>query len=151
MVGLAGPSRTGLDLLDPCCGSGTILAEAAAVGWPVRGFDADPQAVAIAGRNVPAARVEVGDARRLDLADGSVAACVSNLPFGRRYQPQERPDGWLRDVLAEVQRVTVSGTRVVLLVPRLPRAATAERLHLAERLPIRLLGLPTTIWAFDRR
>jgi SAM-dependent methyltransferase len=151
MVRLAGTSRTGLELLDPCCGSGTVLAEAAAVSWAVRGFDADPEAVAVARRNVPGAPVEVGDARRLALEDGSMAACVSNLPFGRRHRTQDPPGRWLREVLAEVQRVTVPGARAVLLVPRLPTATVPEHLHLAERVPIRLLGLPSVVWAFDRR
>jgi tRNA G10 N-methylase Trm11 len=42
MVQLAGvPSGV---LLDPCCGSGTILREALEVGWEAVGSDLDPSA-----------------------------------------------------------------------------------------------------------
>ena len=54
MVSLAGTPAG--RLLDPFCGTGTILAEAAAVGWTVEGGDIDADAV------------------------------VSNLPFGRQYE-----------------------------------------------------------------
>lgn len=148
MVRLAG--RAHGHLLDPCCGSGTILAEAGAAGWDCRGFDLDPEAVQVARRNAPGAEIEVGDARRLDLPTGSVGACASNLPFGRRYVPQAPRDRWLGEVLAELRRVTSPGGRLVLLAPRLDRRQLPAGLRLAERLPIRLLGLATTIWAFDR-
>ncbi|MBO0684713.1 MAG: methyltransferase domain-containing protein, partial [Candidatus Dormibacteraeota bacterium] len=149
MVRLAGRPRS--HLLDPCCGSGTILAEATAAGWACRGFDLDPEAVQAARRNAPGAEIEVGDARRLELSSGSIAACVSNLPFGRRYAPQGRSDRWLGEVLAELRRVTQPDGRLVLLAPRLDRRQVPTGLRQTERLPIRLLGLATTIWAFDRR
>ena len=44
--GAAGPART---LLDPCCGAGTILAEALAAGWAAEGTDISESAVAAAG------------------------------------------------------------------------------------------------------
>ncbi|MGH8776651.1 MAG: TfoX/Sxy family protein [Jiangellaceae bacterium] len=86
MIGLAGElSGT---LLDPCCGSGTILAEATAAGWSAAGRDIDPEAVETSRLNAAIAAVDVGDARQLDLRDGSVSVCVSNLPFGRQYDVQ---------------------------------------------------------------
>lgn len=148
MVRLAGaPDGT---LLDPCCGSGTVLAEALAAGWQAVGADIDPDAVRVATTNVPAASVRAGDARELDAADGSVAAYVSNLPFGRRYRVPGDRTAWLRAVTAEAARVTRPGGRVVLLVPDLPRVVVPPGLRPADRLPIRLLGTKTTIWAFDR-
>jgi tRNA G10 N-methylase Trm11 len=148
MVALAG-EPSGL-LLDPLCGSGTILREAREVGWEVAGGDIDPAAVEVARRNVPGARIEVGDARRLELADGAAAAYVSNLPFGRQYTVEEDMGEWLGQVLREAARVTRPGGRVVLLAPQIPRAAVPAALRLRERHPLRLLGTRTTIWAFDR-
>ena len=150
MVALAGgPGRA---LLDPCCGSGTILSEAVRAGWPeVHGVDIDPGAVDIAGRNARRAHVTVGDARKLDAEDGTVDACVSNLPFGRQYDVQGEMDGWLRAVLSELARVTRPGGRVVLLAPAIDGDLVSASLRLTERIQIRLLGTRTALWCYDRR
>jgi tRNA G10 N-methylase Trm11 len=137
-------------LLDPCCGSGTILREALAVGWRARGLDIDPEAVRAARRNAPGADVRVGDARRLEVADHGVGASVSNLPFGQRYSVQGDAHDWLRSVLGELARVTRPGGRVVLLHPRLPHSVVPATLRVRDRVPIRLLGMGTTIWGCDR-
>ena len=149
MVNQAGePTGT---LLDPCCGSGTILTEAIARGWTVLGRDIDPSAVDVARANAPAAAVEPGDARMLKLADETVAACVSNLPFGRQYIVPDSPTAWLKDVLAESARVTRPGGRVVLLTPEIPPSAIPDRLRLADQIRIQLLGTKTSVWILDRR
>jgi SAM-dependent methyltransferase len=148
MVTLAGtPSG---ELLDPCCGSGTILSEALATGWTARGRDIDPAAVKVAHRNVPEAEVRSGDVRSLDLPDGSVDACVCNLPFGRQYEYDGDPTRWLTAALGEMVRVTRPGSRIVLLVPEVPSRALPGALRERERLPIRLLGTRTVIRAYDR-
>ena len=45
----------GMRLLDPCCGAGTILIEAAQIGAVVQGGDCDPDAVTAARANLSAA------------------------------------------------------------------------------------------------
>ena len=137
-------------LLDPCCGSGTILGEALAAGWRARGLDIDPEAVRAARRNAPGADVRVGDARGLEVADHGVGASVANLPFGQRYSVQGDPHGWLRSVLGELARVTRPGGRVVLLHPRLPHSVVPGTLRMRDRVRIRLLGMGTTVWVYDR-
>jgi SAM-dependent methyltransferase len=148
MVALAG--EPGGLLLDPCCGSGTILAEARDAGWEVAGLDIDPDAVRVARENVPGASVEVGDARRLGLADGAAGAYVSNLPFGRQYGVQGEMSAWLERVMGEAARVTRPGGRVVVLAPQVPRAAVPAGLRLDQRHQLRLLGARTVLWAYDR-
>jgi 23S rRNA G2445 N2-methylase RlmL len=151
MVDLAGsPGRVGRTLLDPCCGAGTVLAEALAVGWAAEGTDIDAAAVEAAARNVPGATVQLGDARELLLPDDYVAACVSSLPSGRRLQEQGGWQDWAAAALAELSRVTHTGGSVVLLAPELPRPAIPGTLRLRRQVPIRLTGVPATIWVFRR-
>ncbi|HKE99016.1 MAG TPA: methyltransferase domain-containing protein [Actinomycetes bacterium] len=149
MVRLAGDPRGAL--LDPCCGSGTILAEARARGWRTIGRDLDPEAVRAARANVPGAAIAEGDARHLDLADGSVEAAVTNLPFGRQFQVAGSVDDWLREVTAELTRVTRPGGQVVLLAPEVPARVLPAGLRPAGgRVRLRLLGTPTSIWTYRR-
>lgn len=148
MVRLAG--QPGGLLLDPCCGSGTILVEGRRRGWRVRGGDLDPEAVAVARCNLPEATVEVADARSLQLADGSVDAVVSNLPFGRQFTVDQDRTAWQRLMLREAARVTRPGGRVVLLAPQLPRTAVPASLRARGSYRIRLLGTWTRLWCYDR-
>jgi SAM-dependent methyltransferase len=117
-------------------------------GSALRGID--PEAVDVAGRNAKGAEIQAGDARSLPFGDGSVGACVSNLPFGHQYQVAGGTNRWLKTVLGEMARVTREGGRVVVLIPDIPRSLIPRQLKLAERHPIRLLGMQATIWAFDR-
>jgi tRNA G10 N-methylase Trm11 len=150
MVWLA--NQPGTALLDPCCGSGTILREALRAGWPqVYGTDIDPEAVGIGRHNVPTGHIAVGDARQLSCDSASMDACVSNLPFGQQYDMQGEADTWLREVLTELVRVTTAGGRVILLAPAISRAVSPAPLRLASRTPIRLLGTKTSIWCYDRQ
>lgn len=149
MVSRAGPpART---LLDPCCGSGTILAEALAAGWSqATGIDIDRGAVSASAANVPQARVAQGDARSLSFPRACVEAVVSNLPFGRQYGVPGDRTNWLTAVLAEASRVTRPGGRVVALAPAIPERARPAALTIISAHPLRLLGRKTTMWVFDR-
>jgi SAM-dependent methyltransferase len=149
MVRQAGPPP-GL-LLDPCCGSGTVLAEGLGAGWTAAGTDIDPGAVRTAHRNVPRARVTAGDVRHIDRPDDSVDACVSNLPFGQRFEVDGDMDTWLAAALSEMARVTRPGGRVVLLAPTMPRAVVPRDLRQTHSYRIHLLGTWTRMWCYEQR
>jgi 23S rRNA G2445 N2-methylase RlmL len=150
-----GRNTAGRILLDPCCGSGTILREAATLGWEPVGGDLDPTAVEVARDNLGRARLFSADVRRLPLTDASVAAVASNLPFGRQYELQGRPERWFAAALDELARVVRPGGRIVLLVPGSPAFEGAlgrqSAVQAAERLELRLLGTRAALWSLHRR
>lgn len=154
MVRLAG-AGSGV-LLDPCCGSGAILAAARTHGFAPVGSDIARSAIEAARHNVPDARLSLGDARAVDAADASCAAVVSNLPFGKRYDALDAGGEpldmirWQREVLAEAARVVRPGGAVIVLTPTLASGSIPEAVRLRGRWPIRLLGQNATIWAFER-
>jgi SAM-dependent methyltransferase len=152
MLSLAAPP--GRPVLDPCCGAGTIVGEALREGRAAIGSDLAADAVAAARANLPAGTpLLVADATALPLGPASVGAVVSNLPFGGRYRV-ERPAEWLPRALREFERVVAPGGAIVLLAP--PSRAFEHALGrlrstaLRERHPLRLLGMPTTLWALRR-
>jgi SAM-dependent methyltransferase len=149
MIRQAGPPA-GL-LLDPCCGSGTLLTEAIAAGWNADGTDIDPGAVRMARRNVPQARIGAGDVHHIDRPDASVDACVSNLPFGQRFEVNGDMNTWLRAALGEIARVTRPGGRVVLLAPAVPKGSVPRELRQTQSCRFRLLGTWTRMWCYERR
>lgn len=148
MVDLAG-QPSGI-LLDPCCGSGTILVEATAGGWRVAGSDIDPGAVAAAQINVPQATVTVSDARALSIEDASITACVTNLPFGHQHRIPGPMSSWLDGVLREAARVIRPGGCAVLLTPAVPSEVVPSSLIPTGTFPVRLLGRNTAIWRYQR-
>jgi len=149
MVRLAGPPRS--SLLDPCCGSGTILNEALSMGWKqVHGTDIDPRAIETARHNVPAAQLAVGDARQLSYHSASMDASVSNLPFGTAIRDARR---YRRLAAQSADRASPRhharrshGTSR----PAINRAVVPRQLHLRTRTQIRLLGIKISIWCYDR-
>src|SRR5690606_3749488 len=92
-------------LIDPCCGSGTILIEAGLLGANAQGGDLDAEAVAAARANAQAAQIaipiEQWDARSLPLPPASVDRVVSNLPWGRQV---EVDPGLYLAICSEVER-----------------------------------------------
>ena len=137
-------------LLDPCCGSGTILAEAAAVGASSVGADIDRGAVAAAAVNTASPVLSL-DARRLPFAADSFDAVVSNLPFGHQHHLQGTAVAWYRRALGEALRV--AETVVVLAPTTTPfrQALGRTRADLVERHDVDVLGRRATIWVLRRR
>jgi len=139
MVWLAG-QRGGV-LLDPCCGTGGILAEALAAGWTAVGTAADPGQVAAARDRAPGAAVQEGYPDEILEPDDSVDGCVSRLRPGQ---------GELGPILAELSRVTRTGGSVILLAPQLPHADIPVALRLRRQVPVGLAGGRETIWVLRR-
>lgn len=140
MVNLAvGPAR-GLTILDPFCGSGTVLQEALLLGHQAVGTDIDEEAIRGAKKNMewllrqhkadlPPYRVEPLDVRALDkkLTAGSVDAVVTECDLGPPLSGEESQDDIIEiekdlsplyaEALALIHYVLRPGGRTVLAWP----------------------------------
>lgn len=114
--------RTGHRVLDPCCGSGTLLVAAGLAGastlW---GVDRDPEAVAVANRNLGtlrlAATITVGDAEELASMSfgGQFDRVIGNLPFGKQVGSHRDNERLYPALLAGIAEQLAPDGRAVLL------------------------------------
>lgn len=137
----------GAALLDPLCGAGTIVLEAALMGYAARGGDHDTAALDAARQNRDAANVQVAldqwDAQALPLPAHSVDGVVCNLPWGQQAPVTGEIERFYTACLAEIARVARPNTRVVLLTglqPLLRSAVEHTGLQLESELEISLSG-----------
>jgi len=120
MAFLANP-RDADAVLDPVCGSGTLLAEihAYAPGAALAGIDLDRHAIAAARRNLahlPQVQLSVGDGRSTGLPDGSMTLFLANLPFGKQFGSRPENRQLYPDILRELVRLGRPGDwRAILL------------------------------------
>jgi tRNA (guanine10-N2)-dimethyltransferase len=128
LVNLSGV-RPGQRLLDPCCGSGSTLIEAALMGVHAYGSDSDPRAVAGSRENLDAlgldATLRTLDARRMDAWGTVFDAVVSDLPYGISASLAGAPVAQFhREVLEAAALVLPRGRVAVLAAPagRVPDA-----------------------------
>ena len=118
MIQIAGLEK-GQPLLDPFCGSGTLVIEAAQQGFTAIGGDSNPQAVQISRENAATVAgsmlLAVWSARRIPLADDSVQAVVSNLPWGKQVEVDASLRSLYEQAFGEMKRVLMPGGVLVLL------------------------------------
>lgn len=124
-------------LLDPFCGAGTILIEAALRGAKVIGGDIDPDALAAARGNAhqAGARVTVchWDGRHLPLGEDSVSCAVSNLPWGRQVTVDDSLERLYRRSFVEMQHMVIPSGKIVLLTthPELTGREPEQRIEIS--------------------
>lgn len=143
--------QAGDRVLDPCCGAGTILIEAALMGAHAQGGDSTQDALDAAHANARAAAVEVDvqrwDARRLPLASAAVDHVVTNLPWGRQIEIEVDVAQFYGELCVEIARVLRSGGSAVLLTT-LPQFVDLPSMRLDSQRVISLFGQQATILAF---
>jgi hypothetical protein len=142
-------------VLDPVCGSGTLLAEVHgyACGAQLRGIDQDRQAIAAARRNlahIEQMQLAVGDGRKTGLPGGSLSLFVANLPFGKQFGSPTENRRLYQDILRELLHLgRPQGWRAVLLTSDLEALKAAVAATTAGRVvgetPVRIRGEPATI------
>lgn len=90
-------AQPGDSLIDPCCGTGTLLLEAATRGIKVTGYDINPKMVGATRKNIAYFGLEglilQGDAREIT---GAFDVLVTDLPYGMNIQASE---GLYREIL----------------------------------------------------
>jgi 23S rRNA G2445 N2-methylase RlmL len=139
--------------LDPFCGAGTIPIEAGLMGAQPLGFDRDPAALLAAKQNAQHAAVygplAQADACCLPLAAGAVDFTATNLPWGRQVQVDQLLAELYHRACGEIERVTASYGRVVLLTSQ-PELVAFQRLELRQQIEISLFGQIPSILLFAR-
>lgn len=154
LVWLSKPSASDV-FADPCCGSGTILAERLAYPYcRIQGGDRSPEAVAAALENTGnLAVVRQWDARRLPLDAGSIDVMVTNLPFGRQILSDVPLPDLYRELLREAHRVLGKSGRYVCLTDAkeaLQGAAELSRFDCKPVSSLSLKGLHPTLFVLEK-
>ena len=113
------PGRTGLSVYDPCCGSGTLLVEAAKAldCAALCGTDVSPAAVRAARTNLAAAGLPAQllqrDCRRF-APSAPFDLVLSNLPFGNRVGSHAGNEALYRGLAARLPALLAPGALAVL-------------------------------------
>ena len=150
LVGL----RPDMQVLDPCCGAGTILIEAQAKQAEVWGGDIDLRAVMAARENAAEAgapvRLQCWDALSLPVADHSMDRIISNLPWGKAVRTTGTLSALYAGIGQEIQRVLAPGGQVALLTNQ-PDLVQIPGLKCEKQIEISLFGQTPTIlvWRDD--
>ena len=122
--------RPGELLLDPFCGTGGILIEAGLTGVNCLGMDVQRKMVQGTAINFQhydiGGELIIGDACNIGLADSSVDAIVTDIPYGRStlYMAQSLQDLYVKS-LKEMCRVLKPGKNAVI-VSQIPMGAIGE-------------------------
>jgi tRNA (guanine6-N2)-methyltransferase len=138
----------GMQVLDPCCGAGTILIEAQTYQAEVWGGDIDLQAVIAARQNADSAgtavQLQCWDARSLPIADKSVDRVISNLPWGRAVTTPGSLQTLYAGIGKEIGRVLVPGGQAALLTNQ-PELVQVAGLKCESQIEISLFGQTPTV------
>lgn len=140
-------------VIDPCCGSGTILSERLA--YPLReiqGGDCSANAVEASKFNLSEpfpSIIHQWDARHLPLDDGWASTIISNLAFGRQIGQRDSIQELYGSLLKEMSRLLSPAGKAVLLVEDgalLRLAAEQNGLGCTELMRVSLKGIQPAIY-----
>lgn len=109
-LAFAGMPKNDDIVLDPVCGSGTLLSECHAYAPQARlmGADKDPEAVAIAKQNlsdIDGVTIMNLDSRKTGLTESNVSLVLANLPFGVQFGEKQSNPQLYKDLIQEMLRL----------------------------------------------
>ncbi|MGH7906615.1 MAG: methyltransferase domain-containing protein [Candidatus Binataceae bacterium] len=143
-------------VLDPFCGTASILIERARMGryTMLYGFDRDSAAIEAARANVgpryKPIELHVSDAGAIPLDNHSVTKIIANLPWGVQYGSHGDNRRLYPRIMAEFRRVLAREGRIVLLTgeTRLIRELAAGGALTVEReIRVSILGARAAVYA----
>jgi 23S rRNA G2445 N2-methylase RlmL len=127
-------------VLDPMCGSGTILIESSIFEPKMLiGGDINPDALEATKANVNSfdtsldIQLKLWDSTSLPLQDNSVNKIICNLPFGKQIEVEDI-DQFYQEVFQEFIRVTKSNGKIVILTSY---TKTIELIHTCPEIHIK--------------
>jgi precorrin-6B methylase 2 len=146
-------------VVDPMCGTATLLCEAIAACPTARceGGDSDARAVDHARRRCAGQNIKIRrwDARDLPCPAQSIDCIVCNLPFGKKYSSPKKNRILYPLLLDSWAQKLKPGGRLVLLTAdehALERALqNNQNLIFAEKVRMKLLGLRACIFSIKRK
>ncbi|MBB6672421.1 methyltransferase domain-containing protein [Cohnella nanjingensis] len=145
-------------LIDPCCGSGTLLSERLAYPFAhLAGGDRSEEAVAAAISNVGIrddVRIRRWDARQLPVDAGSADKMTANLPFGRQIAADMPLAELYGGMMSEMRRVLTPGGQAIVLTDAddaLQEAAARTQLRVTKAATLSLKGLHPAIYLLAKR
>lgn len=152
-------------VVDPTCGSGTLLIERALLDGDVSlvGIDVSPTATRAAGENVVAAKlaqrivIRHGDATDRANWPAQCSEVIANLPFGVRSAAMDRDlKSVYRGIVKNAADTLEKGGRALFYTGN-PKLMTPEieserdRLQVVEERAVTAGGLPVRVWVLRRR
>ncbi|HUT38685.1 MAG TPA: methyltransferase domain-containing protein [Methanoregula sp.] len=110
-------AQAGDTLLDPFCGTGGILIEAAMLGMRTLGSDFDPMMIGGSRQNVTGSDLMLADATHLPFGNQSLDTVVTDFPYGQSVciKKTDTMDNLYADALDEIHRVLKTGHRAAVV------------------------------------
>jgi tRNA (guanine6-N2)-methyltransferase len=158
MVELAGIDQSDR-VLDPCCGSSTILIERQLLKPAICiGVDIDPRALECAKQNIIAAGVEIelkhGDIKDKKFSDGYFTKIISNLPYGIHTGSRDKNKELYRFLADKAVKWLKVGGKAVFITNAKSLLRNSFEFNPAWRLigeyPVKVGGLTLSIFEIER-
>jgi len=137
--------KEGASFLDPFCGTGGILIEAALVGAKAAGSDIDRKMVDGARLNAAFYKAELARLEAADFSEaarlfGKVDAIATDLPYGRgSYTAKRKPDTVMEDFIQTLPDLLArGGFAAISYSSPIGEKAVPSGLRVVEELPIRV-------------
>ncbi len=147
-------------ILDPCCGTGTILIERLLLkpACEIVGIDIDPGMIEYARQNAKAAGVEItfkhGDIKDQHFPSNYFTKIITNLPFGIHSLSRQENINLYRFIAISSERWLTPGGKVIVLTTSKKilwnAFATIQRLKFIQETEINIGNLQASIFIYQK-